>query len=410
MSRGNLREVIALAREGALVEVAPGEYQGPWNIDRPVRLVGVGRACVLWASQGPVLRIKAPGVTLQGLSIEVTDEADGIALLIEGPAQAHPPVIQNIHIRGRVEGWGTGRRWRLPTVIDLGRVAAQGQVSRMIGLDVSGPVNAATELVGLTVQVKNRPDGGLALSLTLNGADLTAGTLLDGKVEIEAAGLSSPIRLIGQVVEGETGSPGAPPGSALDALMDDRHIGTAERAPVPRASPHSPLPSSPPDEQPSWEESFLVQARSAVQAGKIDQAVELLVQAIKVRPRALNPHCELARLYEKQGNFTLAVEEWKQILALVPGHSEARLQLISGYNQLNHFALAIELAEQALRDPQWANNSDLYRALGMAYSKTGSLPQAIWAIGKAIELCKDPRQRATLSALHLIWEREANKS
>jgi tetratricopeptide (TPR) repeat protein len=183
-------------------------------------------------------------------------------------------------------------------------------------------------------------------------------------------------------------------------------IVTAARPSIP---PQPSLPVSPPEEHLSWEESFLDRARMAVDAGNLDQAIEFLSQAIKLKPGAIKPRIELARLCEKRGSFDLAAEEWRQILTIEPHHFDARQQLIVCYNQLNRFDEAIALVEESLRDASWKDNSDLFRALAMAYYKTGRLNEALWALGRAQQLCSDPKQKARLAALKQIWEKESAK-
>lgn len=58
------------AAPGETVEVETGEYRGDLFIDRPLRLVGRGRPRLVGSGKGSVVRIRAPGVTVQGFDID----------------------------------------------------------------------------------------------------------------------------------------------------------------------------------------------------------------------------------------------------------------------------------------------------------------------------------------------------
>ncbi len=76
-SLAELREALRTATPGETIDLAPGEYNGPILIDIPVRLRGQDRKTVLWRRGGPVIYIRAPGVTLERLLIERTVQAQG---------------------------------------------------------------------------------------------------------------------------------------------------------------------------------------------------------------------------------------------------------------------------------------------------------------------------------------------
>ncbi len=75
---------IDAAAPGEAVEVEPGEYRGDLFIDRPLRLVGKGRPRLVGSGKGSVVRIRAPGVTVQGFDIDglaggdVTRDSSGV--------------------------------------------------------------------------------------------------------------------------------------------------------------------------------------------------------------------------------------------------------------------------------------------------------------------------------------------
>ncbi len=58
------------AAPGETVEVEPGVYRGDLWVDRPLRLLGKGRPRLVGSGTGSVVRVRAPGVTVQGFDID----------------------------------------------------------------------------------------------------------------------------------------------------------------------------------------------------------------------------------------------------------------------------------------------------------------------------------------------------
>jgi nitrous oxidase accessory protein len=65
-----LQARVDAAAAGATIEVEPGEYVGDLILDRPLRLVGRGRPRLLGSGRGSVVRVRADGVTIEGLAID----------------------------------------------------------------------------------------------------------------------------------------------------------------------------------------------------------------------------------------------------------------------------------------------------------------------------------------------------
>src|SRR5512138_1201105 len=65
-----LQARVDAAAPGARIEVAPGVYEGDLLLDRPVHLVGVGRPTLRGSGKGSVVRIRAPGVVLEGFDVD----------------------------------------------------------------------------------------------------------------------------------------------------------------------------------------------------------------------------------------------------------------------------------------------------------------------------------------------------
>jgi nitrous oxidase accessory protein len=71
-----LQARVDAAAPGEVVEVGPGVYHGDLQVDRPVHLVGRGRPRLVGSGKGSVVRIRAPGVVLEGFDIDGREGGD----------------------------------------------------------------------------------------------------------------------------------------------------------------------------------------------------------------------------------------------------------------------------------------------------------------------------------------------
>ena len=112
----DLQASIDAADEGAVIEIAPNEYHGPFVVRKPLTLRG-GLGATLSCKVGPVLTVDASGVVLESLIIEVVDAtapgAEGCALQVNS---GHGVRTRDVQVKGSVIGltakrvYGTCRR------------------------------------------------------------------------------------------------------------------------------------------------------------------------------------------------------------------------------------------------------------------------------------------------------------
>ena len=65
-----LQARIDAAPEGSVVEVGPGTYRGDLYLDRRLTLTGRGRPVLVGSGTGSVVRVRAPGVVIEGFDID----------------------------------------------------------------------------------------------------------------------------------------------------------------------------------------------------------------------------------------------------------------------------------------------------------------------------------------------------
>lgn len=70
--QGDLSRRIAAAKPGDTIEVPAGVYREHLRIDKPLRLVGIGRPVIDGGGSGDIVEITAPDVTLRGFTIRNT--------------------------------------------------------------------------------------------------------------------------------------------------------------------------------------------------------------------------------------------------------------------------------------------------------------------------------------------------
>ena len=71
-----LQARVDAAAPGELIEVGRGVYEGDLHVDRPVHLVGRGRPRLVGSGKGSVVRIRAPGVVVEGFDIDGREGGD----------------------------------------------------------------------------------------------------------------------------------------------------------------------------------------------------------------------------------------------------------------------------------------------------------------------------------------------
>ena len=100
-----LQSLIDGTASGGTLRLAPGRYAGRVQIDRPMALVGEPGAVVQGSGEGSVIRVSAPDVRIEGLTIERSGvdlpAMDSAILLERGAVRA---VIRSNSLRGNLFG------------------------------------------------------------------------------------------------------------------------------------------------------------------------------------------------------------------------------------------------------------------------------------------------------------------
>jgi hypothetical protein len=210
ITRDNLRQIVRDAPKGAEISVPPGEFEGPFILDRSLRLVGRGnhpKAITLWTRRGPAVIVLSPGVSLSNLNVELTwPEARQSDVTLWYAAGCQPDT-QGAQIQGRVEQMGisqSGSGWNLPNIIDLGDLRAKCSITLPMVIEVPGPASIRGELSDLCVEPgKVDAAGQHLLRIGIPGDKLLRDTMLAGQLVVESSGETRSVWIIGRVLEDE---------------------------------------------------------------------------------------------------------------------------------------------------------------------------------------------------------------
>ena len=87
--RGTLQDAVNAARSGDALLLAPGRYEGPVRIDRPMAVRGVTGSVIDAGGSGRVMTVDAPGVSIEGVTVtgsglDLSTEDAGIFVTARG--------------------------------------------------------------------------------------------------------------------------------------------------------------------------------------------------------------------------------------------------------------------------------------------------------------------------------------
>ena len=127
-----LIDIINSAAPGSVVNLPAGEFEGPVEIGKPLRIVG--QNTTIWAKTGSVINITSGGVSLENLRVELTEGSiSDTAVTASKPAS-----INNVEVLGGVRGFGSEDGFfDVPRTLELGEFASNTENSFTLTVNVS---------------------------------------------------------------------------------------------------------------------------------------------------------------------------------------------------------------------------------------------------------------------------------
>lgn len=158
----NLKNIFAAKKDR--VELQPGEYEGPIEIDYTCTVEGNG--ATLWTKSGTALIIDADNVTIKNLRVELTETlATETAIDVRGKNVK----FENVEVFGQVKDIKKNlATWDLPRTIKLGNFAAKVQNEFVFKLKISEPCKVVNQIYGLKISAENLSVGENELQFTVS--------------------------------------------------------------------------------------------------------------------------------------------------------------------------------------------------------------------------------------------------
>jgi hypothetical protein len=186
-STADLHRLLLTAEAGDTIQLAPGEYRGPFLIDKTLYLRGENRRTVLWRRGGPVVYVRAQDVKLERLYLERT-------------VQPGPLVIHEAEcIPTGKESMEVGE-----TLINLGELPPGVTVTLPIEIETRGRAEIITAgmygaQVAPSIVAKK---GKHSVMLTLEGPSILKGEVLLGELALKEDGGTRYLWISGVVLDG----------------------------------------------------------------------------------------------------------------------------------------------------------------------------------------------------------------
>lgn len=136
-------------------------------------------------------------------------------------------------------------------------------------------------------------------------------------------------------------------------------------------------------------------------AGKISQAIIFFKSAIKLAPKLVAAHFDLALAYQKKGDITKTVESLKNTIKLKPDDAEALNILGHYYTTEGKPDLAMSVLKKALKVSP--HSPEILLNLGVVFTEIGRYDDAIKNYKKALSL--KPNYVAALTNIGAVYAR-----
>lgn len=199
-----------------VVRLPAGEYEGSFFIRRSCTVNGGG--AVLWSGSGPALVIDSPGVILNNLKLELTNDGIPDVRRISALCRSEDVKFSDVEINGSVVGIPCEEDyWGMPKILDLGLLPEERRHS--FSFEVYAPVGAEIScgIYGVTLSCDRLTRGYNTVSVTVD--KVRSGSLIYGNIRLksEATGI---VRKI--IVKGEAGGSDVPASEKYSLYSVDR--------------------------------------------------------------------------------------------------------------------------------------------------------------------------------------------
>ncbi len=165
----SLNDIIARTPAGGTAVLPAGEFEGPVRIDRGITLRG--NNTTVWAKHGSVIEVAAPGVSIEGLRVEIT-EGSMTEAAISASCQCS---AKDVEVLGEVSGFGgEDGQFEIPRTLSLGDMSAGEENTFRMTLDIPAAARLVSGVPVIRFQPENVPAGRSEVVITVSGSGSSA--------------------------------------------------------------------------------------------------------------------------------------------------------------------------------------------------------------------------------------------
>ncbi len=151
---GSIHDIISATPTGGTAVLPAGEFEGPVSVGRAMTVRG--SSTTVWARHGSVIEINSPGVTLEGLRVEIT-EGDTAETAITA---AFPTEVGNVEVLGTVSGFGEeDGAVEIPRTLSLGELSAHDDNTFLMTVDIPAAAQIVCDQGGVRFVPDKLPAG-----------------------------------------------------------------------------------------------------------------------------------------------------------------------------------------------------------------------------------------------------------
>lgn len=183
----NFPQLLQMVKDGDELNLQPGDYKGPFTMDKSITIRGSGTDTVIFAATEPPLIIRVPKVRLENLTVERTVGGDNGEVAIFAETNTNP-ILSQVKLNGIAENveW-SGASWDIPTILEFGEVEINRMVERECELQLGMVCQVLCDLNWLQVRSSYLSPGRQNLQIILNTTNIPTGTNLSGLIFLSAA-------------------------------------------------------------------------------------------------------------------------------------------------------------------------------------------------------------------------------
>ncbi|URD52950.1 DEAD/DEAH box helicase family protein [Chroococcidiopsis sp. CCNUC1] len=196
----NFFRLLQMVGDGDELSLVAGQYKGPFQIERKIKICGSGVNTELFAVDEPAIVVKVPGVRLENLAISrsIGGDKGEVVLLAEADTT---PLLKQVNLLGSAERvqW-EGVSWDIPTILDFGVVETNRQVELSCQLQLATCCKVTTNFTWMSVQPKYLSAGLQYLKVYLDSTALLPETVLLGSILLEATDEKREIAIAAKII------------------------------------------------------------------------------------------------------------------------------------------------------------------------------------------------------------------